>query len=66
MATITLEYDARDKKVNTLLRAIMESGATAIGVPRKKTGIDDALEDVRLGRVNTYKTIDDLLQKING
>ncbi|MDR2927166.1 MAG: hypothetical protein LBV41_03025 [Cytophagaceae bacterium] len=64
MATITLEYDVRNKKVNTLLRAIMKSGATPIDAPRKKTGLDEALEDVRQGKVTRLKNIENPMEEI--
>jgi hypothetical protein len=55
MATVTLNYDARNKNINSLLSVIMNLGA----IPVKhspKTGIDNALEDVKKGRV--YKAED--------
>lgn len=66
MATLTLNYDARNKNISKLLEVLLNLGATVVSTPRKKTGIDHALEDVKKGRVNTYSSVDDLLKKIGG
>ena len=54
MATITLNYDAHNKIIRTLLGVIMDLGAVPINKPRK-TGFDEALDDVKKGRVYTAK-----------
>jgi hypothetical protein len=51
MATITLEYDAHNKNIHALLEVIMNLGAIAVNPPLKKSSIDQALEDVKKGRV---------------
>ncbi len=37
---------------------------SSTSVRKRKTGIDLALEDVRKGRVNTYKSSEELFQKL--
>jgi len=60
MATITLNYDARNKNINTLLSVIMDLGAVPVSKPRK-TGLEEALEDVKKGRVYTAKDAKSLI-----
>jgi len=60
MATITLNYDARNKNINTLLGVIMNLGAVSVDKPRK-TGLDEALEDVKKGRIYTAKDAKSLI-----
>ena len=52
MATITLEYDARNKQAKQMLRIIQSLGLAT----RKKSGLDEALEDVAKGRLITIHT----------
>jgi hypothetical protein len=60
MATITLNYDARNKNISTLLDVIVNLGAVPVNKPRK-TGLDEALEDVKKGRVYTAKDAKSLI-----
>jgi len=60
MATITLNYDARNKNISTLLSVIMDLGAVPVNKPRK-TGLDEALEDVKKGRVYSAKDAKSLI-----
>jgi hypothetical protein len=52
MATITLEYNIRNKQARQMI-GIMQSLGLAI---RKKTGLEEALEDVEYGRLTTIHT----------
>ena len=56
MATVTLNYDARNKNIGSLLDVIMNLGAIPVNYSPKTSGIDKALEDVRKGRI--YKAED--------
>ena len=60
MTTVTLKYDARDKNITTLLNVIMNLGAVSVDQPRK-TGLDEAIEDIKEGRVFTAKSAKDLI-----
>jgi transposase len=60
MATITLEYDARNENISALLDVIKNLGAVWLGKPRK-TGLDKAIEDIEKGRVYTAKNAKDLI-----
>ncbi|MDR2232123.1 MAG: hypothetical protein LBE56_03250 [Tannerella sp.] len=60
MATITLHYDDRNKNINSLLGVILNLGAVAVDEPRK-TDLDEALEDVKEGRVYTAKNAKSLI-----
>jgi len=60
MATITLKYDTHNKNISVLLGVIMDLGAVRVNKPRK-TGLDEALEDVKKGRVYTAKNSKNLI-----
>ena len=52
MATITLNYDVRNKQARQMIEIIQSLGLAT----RKKTGLEEALEDVANGRVTTIHT----------
>jgi len=52
MATITLEYDVRNKQATQMISIIQSLGLAT----RKKTGLEEALEDVANGRLTTIHT----------
>jgi hypothetical protein len=60
MTTVTLRYDARNKNISTLLDVIKNLGAVSVEMPRK-TGLDEAIEDIKKGRVYTAKNAKDLI-----
>jgi hypothetical protein len=49
MATITLEYNAHNKQANQMISIIQSLGLAT----RKKSGLEEALEDVANGRLTT-------------
>jgi len=49
MATITLEYNARNKQASRMIEIIQSLGLAT----RKKSGLEEALEDVERGRLTT-------------
>ena len=55
MATLTLNYDSSNTLIKSILRSAILAGATEVGA-KKKSPLDEALEDVRLGRVTTVCT----------
>jgi hypothetical protein len=68
MATITLEYNSRDIQAKKTLDYILSMGFFKTSANKsvvKKNGIEQALEDVRKGRVYTYNSVEDLLEEIN-
>ena len=52
MATITLVYDDRNKEAKQMIETIQSLGLAT----RKKTGLEEALEDVAAGRIITIHT----------
>ena len=52
MATITLEYNIRNKQTKQMTETIQSLGLAT----RKKSGIEEALEDVVKGRLITIHT----------
>lgn len=63
MKTITLEYDGRNRTLTTLLELMLEKGARVVS-RKRKTGLDEAIEDEKAGRVNSYDTVDDFFDKM--
>ena len=49
METMTLEYDVRNKKAKDMIEIMLPSDLTT----NKKSGIDRALEDIKMGRLTT-------------
>jgi len=52
MATITLEYDTRNKQAKQMIEIIQSLGLAT----RKKSGLEEALEDVANGRLTIIHT----------
>ncbi len=52
MATITLEYNERDKTARQMIEIILSLGLAT----RKKPGLEEALDDVENGRLTTVHT----------
>jgi len=52
MATITLEYNARNRQARQMIEIIQTLGLAT----RKKTGLEEALEDVANGRLTIIHT----------
>ncbi|AUS04398.1 hypothetical protein [Pseudotamlana carrageenivorans] len=59
MAEITLKYDARNSLAKKTLDYILK-----LGVFKKVTGIDEALEDEKKGRVTSHASVDDYFKKM--
>ncbi len=58
MATIVLKYDARNPKAKKVIENILASGMF-----EKKTGIDEAMDDVKTGKVYSAKNAKDLISQ---
>jgi hypothetical protein len=52
MATITLEYDYRNKHAKQMIEIMQSLGLAT----RKKSGLEEALGDVAKGRITTIHT----------
>ncbi len=59
MAEITLEYDDSNSLAQKTLAYIL-----SLGVFKKISGIDQSLKDVDNGKINTYKSVDDLFDNV--
>ena len=65
MATITLEYNPRTKGAMDFLHRMKESGLFTIKTPpRRKSGMEEALEDIEMGRVYKVKDVEDLFKQL--
>ncbi len=62
MATITLEYDGKNSLAIKTLDFIL-----SLGVFTKKNRnneLDQSLEEVKKGKINTYSSVDDFFNKL--
>ena len=63
MATLTIRVE--DRSVLAKLKRLLESMKGVVIVPNhKKTGIEEAMDDIRHGRVTEYKNADDMFDKL--
>ena len=61
MAEITLKFDARNPIAKKTIDYLL-----SIGVFKKVTGIEKALEDERTGNIKHYKNSKDVFKKVLG
>lgn len=59
MAEITLQFDAKNPLAKKTIDYIL-----SLGVFKKVSGLDQALEDEKKGLVKKYKNSDDLYKKV--
>jgi len=66
MATITLKYDGRSKVMRGLIAEMIEAGAERLSElpPLHRCALDDALDDIREGRVTEITDIDAFLDEM--
>ena len=63
MATLTIRVE--DRSVLAEFKKVLESMKGVVIVPNhKKTGIEEAMDDIRHGRVTEYKNADDMFDKL--
>ncbi|HOG36788.1 MAG TPA: hypothetical protein PK984_04525 [Paludibacteraceae bacterium] len=63
MATITLEYDARNSALKKGIELLLALGAKE-KKPKKMTGIEISMQEVKEGKVNRYKSSKELFEKL--
>ena len=61
MAEITLKFDARNPITKKTIDYVL-----SLGVFKKVSGLDQALEDEKKGKVKKYKNSEDLFKKVLG
>ncbi|MBO7255034.1 MAG: hypothetical protein J6U79_01490 [Paludibacteraceae bacterium] len=66
MAQITLEYDARNNTLKKALDLIVSLGAKVVTPKKEKklTDIEISMQEARDGKINTYKSSNDLFKKL--
>ena len=65
MASITLEYNPRTKGAVDFVNRIRKSGFfTVKTMPKKKSGIEEALDDIEMGRVFKANDVEDLFKQL--
>ena len=65
MNTMTIQVD--NPSIYAGLKKVLSSMNGVVILPntrKKKSGLEEALEDVRCGRVTTYKNADDMFEKL--
>jgi hypothetical protein len=63
MATITLEYDARNANAKKTLEYILSMGFFSTPTKDKKlSSFEKSLEDIKCGRVTRIKNIDNVIE----
>jgi len=65
MATITLNYNARNGLAKKTIEYILSLGVFTSDKTEKMSEVEMALTEVKNGKINRYEHVDDLLQKIN-
>jgi hypothetical protein len=55
MAAITLNYDGRNALQKNIIKLAIQAGATEV-CSKRRTPLDEALEDLRMGRITTIHT----------
>ncbi len=59
MAEITLKYNPKDELARKTLEYIL-----SLGVFKEVTEVEESMEEIRKGEVNTYKNVDELFEKV--
>lgn len=65
MATITVQYDARNTAFEHLIQLIIKLGGKVTRA-EKKSGLDEAMDDLKAGRVHKAKNVNDMMKQILG
>ena len=66
METITLQYDASNPAIKGVIAALLKlDGISKAKTKKKKSGLDEAIDDFKNGRTTKCKDFDDYLKKIN-
>lgn len=67
MAEYTIHINERTNAGKSLLKYLVSLGVVVEKLkPRRKTGLDEALEDVKAGRVYHAESVDDMFKQILG
>ena len=62
METLTINYDTHNDNITKLLEEVLNLGATSV-TTTYKTGIEEALEDVKNGRIYSAKNAETLISQ---
>jgi len=65
MATLTLNYNARNSLALRTIEYILSLGVFKTEKTEKMSEVEMALQEVENGKINRYDNVEDLLQKIN-
>lgn len=59
MAEITLKYNPRNELAVKTLKFIL-----SLGVFKKVSEVDQSIREVKQGKINSYKDVDELFEKV--
>ena len=66
METITLQYDATNPALKGLIAALLKfDGISKVRTTKKKSGLDEAIDDFKKGNTVKCRDFEDYLKKIN-
>lgn len=67
MATLQVQYDARNAAIKRLVHLLIESGVF-MPLPKRrkmrKSRIDEADEDIRMGRIYTANSVEEMFEQL--
>ena len=65
MATVTISYDGRNKAARAIVEMIRNADFfTIVEKPKRKSGIELALEDVAAGRVTKWESTEQMFNTL--
>jgi hypothetical protein len=65
MATITLEYNPQTQGALEFVNRLRASGFFTVKIPSKRrSGMEEAMEDIKMGRVYKAKNVEDLFKQL--
>lgn len=70
MATVTLEYDARNNTLKKVLDLFVSLGAKVVSPQKKAVGtrkmteVEISMQEAREGKINHYDSVEDMFQQL--
>ena len=58
---MTLQYDTADKRAVTMIQLLLTSG---LFVEKKKTGMEEAMEDIEFGRIHDMDSVENFINAL--
>ncbi|GHT61863.1 hypothetical protein FACS189451_04830 [Bacteroidia bacterium] len=67
MATVTLNYNANNTLIKSIIHSAVLAGASVVeekSTKKKLTPFEESLEDIKHGRVTRIKNIDNIIEEL--